>query len=127
MSASEYVESTDKLDLFSYINYFLRETHSETNLNEVPTVVLPNLKQKQTQLSKVRMFDGFFKLFPEREFYTASRLTCLNHWESYYPQAVIHTPKETSIVIDFPFIVGFYDAKLKYPLTAFLYQQSHSP
>ncbi len=52
------------MDLFTYINYFLRETHSETNLNEVPAVVLPNLKQKQAPLSKVRMYDGFFKLFP---------------------------------------------------------------
>jgi hypothetical protein len=81
------------MDMFSYINFFFREIHSEISLNEVPAVVLPNLKQKHTKLSSVRMYDGFFKLFPEREFYSATRLTCMNHWESYYPNAVIHTPK----------------------------------
>lgn len=74
------------------------------------------------------MYDGFFKIFPEREFYSAARLTCFNHWESYYPNAVIHIPKETSIVVEFPFIVGFYDARLKYPLAAFLYrEEAQSP
>jgi hypothetical protein len=111
------------MDLFSYINFFFREVHCETSLNEVPALVMPNLKQKQTKLSAVRMYDGFFKLFPEREFYSAARVTCINYWESYYPPAVIHTPKENSIVVDFPFIVGFYDAKLKCPLTAFLYSE----
>lgn len=52
------------MDLFSYINFFFREMRCETNLNEVPALVMPNLKQRQTKLSAVRMYDGFFKLFP---------------------------------------------------------------
>lgn len=33
MSATEYEGSTDQMDLFSYINYFFREIHSEITLN----------------------------------------------------------------------------------------------
>lgn len=54
------------------------------------------------------MYDGFFKLFPEREFYSAAMLSCSNYWESYYADAVIHQPVESSIVLDYPFIMGFY-------------------
>lgn len=69
------------------------------------------------------MYDGFFKLFPEREFYSASMIACLSHWDSYYPHAVIHLPKDNSIVFDYPFVVGFYDTRAKYPLVAYLYTE----
>jgi hypothetical protein len=52
-------------------------------------------------------------------------VSCLNHWDGYYPNAVIHLPKENSIVFDYPLVVGFYDAKLKYPSTAFLYTEEN--
>lgn len=126
VSAADYEAATEQLDLFSYINFFFREIHSEITLSEVPAVVLPNLGRKRAELSAVRMYDGFFKLFPEREFYSAARVACFNHWESFYPPAVLHTPKDSSLVLDFPFILGFYDARLKRALAAFLYRQ-HIP
>ena len=55
------------------------------------------------------MFDGFFRLFPEREFYSAARFDCSNLWESYYPDAVTHEPLERSIIMDYPFVMGMYD------------------
>ena len=109
MSATHYVDSTtDQLDLYSYLSYFFKSLHSQIQLNDVPSIVIPNLKNCNVKINKVRMYDGFFKLFPEREFYSAAMLSCSNYWESYYSDAVIHLPVESSIVLDYPFIMGFY-------------------
>ena len=48
-------------------------------------------------------------------------IRCLNFWESYYPNAVVHIPKENSIIFEYPFLVGFYDVKTKTLLNAFLF------
>jgi hypothetical protein len=66
MAAEHYTaETTNRIDLFSYLSIFFRHISAEIFLNEVPSVVLPNLHGKH-RVSSVRMFDGFFKLFPER-------------------------------------------------------------
>lgn len=67
------------------------------------------------------MYDGFEKIFPEREFYSAAMIRCLNYWEKYYPNAVAHSTPEHSIIFEFPFILGYYDVKTKTLLNAFLY------
>ena len=63
------------------------------SLNETPSVILPNLKHKNSKISKIRMYDGLFRIFPEREFYSAAMINCVNHWEGYYINAVVHLPK----------------------------------
>ena len=78
-------------------------------LNDIPSVIIPNLHQQNHKVFKVKMFDGFFRLFPEREFYSAARFDCSNLWESYYPDAVTHEPLERSIIMDYPFVMGMYD------------------
>ena len=67
MSASHYCDgATQRIDLFSYLSYFFRNVKSEIYLNEVPSIVLPNMHDRFKRVNKVRMFDGFFRLFPER-------------------------------------------------------------
>lgn len=91
MPAGNYLETTtDRIDLYSYLSFYLRNPEPESFLQDVPSIVLPNLHLQSRRISKVRMYDGFFKLFPEREFYSAAAMACLNHWESYYASAVIH-------------------------------------
>ena len=81
MSAAHYLEhTTDRLDLYTYLSIFFRNIHSEVFLNEVPSIVMPNLKRCNTKVNKVSMYDGFFKLFPEREFYSAAMMSCANFW-----------------------------------------------
>ena len=41
-----------------------------------------------------------------------------------YPDAVIHEPLETSIVMDYPFVLGMYDKSQKTLLSAFLYSNN---
>lgn len=80
MNASQYLETNDQVDLFSYLSYFFKNIHSEIYVNGIPSIILPNLKGRNTKTTKVKMYDGFFRLFPEREFYSAAILSCINHW-----------------------------------------------
>ncbi len=81
MPAVHYLEdTTDKVDLYSYLFHFFRNIQSEIYLNQVSSLVMPNLHKEGRKASRVRMFDGFFKLFPEREFYSAALIQCANHW-----------------------------------------------
>lgn len=69
------------------------------------------------------MYDGFLRLFPEREFYSASMVRVQNLWENYYPSAVISRPKMGTPVMEYPIIVGFYDSVIEMPVVAFLLKQ----
>ncbi len=59
------------------------------------------------------MFDGLLKLFPEKEFYSATHFASTNLWESYFPSAVIYNPQPDATVFEYPLIVGFVHKKKK--------------
>jgi len=111
--------TTDKVDLYSYLCHFFKDVHSRTQ-SVIPEIVLPNLKNHNMKLNKVRMFDGFFRLFPEREFYSAAMLKCFNYWDSYYPDAVIRLPGPEAIVFELPLLMGFYETSRQQLATTFL-------
>lgn len=64
-------------------------------------------------MNTVKMFDGLYRLFPEREFYSGTYFKCHNLWETYFPSAVIYNASENTVVFDFPLIVGFVHKQRK--------------
>lgn len=75
------------------------------------------------KVNSVKMYDGFLRLFPEREFYSASMIRVQNLWENFYPNAVISKPIDGAIVFDYPIIVGFYDSVIDMPIASYLLKQ----
>ena len=86
----------------------------------MPQIVLPDFTKRKARINNVKMYDGFLRLFPEREFYSASYFHSTNAWENLYPNAVISLPSEDALIFDYPLIVGFYDAVHNEPMSAFL-------
>lgn len=122
IDGKEYEEETNsKLDLFSYLYIYqqnnLKNFKEHHNLKEV---VIPMIQSRNRSINAVKMFDGLFRLFPEREFYSGTYFNCTNLWESYFPSAVVYQPAADSVIFEYPLIVGFMHKKRKEILTAFV-------
>lgn len=122
ISAKEYSNCSDNLDLFSYLELLFKESILRENHN-IDQLAIPDLTKRKEKLNQVKMYDGFLRLFPEREFYSASMVRVQNLWENYYPSAVISRPKIGAPVMEYPIIIGFYDSVIEMPVVAFLLKQ----
>lgn len=118
MSGEEYMKSTGKMDLFSYVEWRVRGER----VWEMPEgeVVLPNLSRNKPKTTSLQNYQGFLSLFPEPDFYSATHFFLSSHHHPYPPSILPH-PSSDAVLIDYPLIVSFYHYPSKTPLVSLLY------